>query len=134
MLQLLRDLLLVSNVAGLKHKPVKDLMGTLRILRIVLPDKNHLVHVWLVINALVVEEIFGFAFGGKKFNCCLFLSLYLLLCWSLLLLGLASKSLVQVRKLVFCDHASRVEFNHIKVELGGGNIYRRGPAQIHLLH
>jgi hypothetical protein len=66
---------MVSDAAGLIHKPFKDLMRVSRILRVVLPDKLHLLQNRLDIRTMVIEELFGFAFGGENFKCCLPLSL-----------------------------------------------------------
>jgi hypothetical protein len=124
---------------GLGDEPVKDLMWTGWILRIMSPDKLHLLNIWRYIPSLMIKERLRFAFGGESCNRCLLLLFNLFLGRPFLFLLWCTESLIEIGEL-FLNKVTRVKcLDCIGVELlygvGEGIVifYHYYTAQTHLL-
>ena len=92
-------MLLISNASGLGEKPLKDRMWIEWILRIISPNKLHLLQIRTHIPSLVIKESLRFAFGRESLNRCLLLSLYLFFGRPFLFLLWCTESLVEIGEL-----------------------------------
>ncbi len=93
-------LFFIGEVSRPTNKPVKDRVRAQRVLRIVRPNKNHLLLIWSYVDSFVMEEWLWFALGRKCFKGCPLLSLNLFFCWSFLFLWSSTESLIKIRELI----------------------------------